>query len=280
MLIEKKGKAIRNNIDEIGNDKRYLIDYYKKNNRFPLFSQVLIETRTDCNKRCEFCPQSFFKREKEVMKWEVFTKIIDSLAEIQFAGRIAFLVSNEPLLETRLPEMIDYARRKSSLFFLDITTNGVLLSLKKVEKLFKAGLDNININDYRDDRTKNPDIISDNLVEILEACKSNPKISYKPRSTKEELPNYAGIIPQEFNTHEFGFCNFPFRKLVFSVNGNVLLCCNDFAQKTNMGNLNTDSLLSIWHSEKFNHIRQSLLLEKRISLCSACNDKQSYSIFN
>ncbi len=279
MLLEINNKAIRKKTTATNKDKQYLQNYYAQFKTFPLFSQVLIETRTDCNKRCSFCPQSFYKRTIESMKWTVFKKIIDSLAEIGFAGRIALLVSNEPLLEHRLLKMIKYAKKKSPRFFLDITTNGVLLSMVKLDELFSAGLDNININDYRSDRETEPDKISNNLIEIVENFRSNPKVTYNARSSNELLPNYAGVIPQDYNVQDYGFCNFPFRKLVFSVNGDVLLCCNDFKQETNFGSIHSDSILSIWNSPNLNVFRLSLLDDKRIGLCKNCNDKQSYSIF-
>lgn len=279
MLLEKNNKAIRKKTTETNKDKQYLQNYYVQFKTFPLFSQVLIETRTDCNKRCSFCPQSFYKRTVESMKWRVYKKIIDSLAEIGFAGRIALLVSNEPLLEHRLLKMIKYAKQKSPRFFLDITTNGVLLSIAKLDELFSAGLDNININDYRSDRDTEPDKISNNLIEIVENFRSNPKVTYNARSSNEILPNYAGVISQDYNAQDYGFCNFPFRKLVFSVNGDILLCCNDFKLETNFGNIFSDSILSIWNSTNLNAFRLSLLNEKRIGLCKNCNDKQSYSIF-
>lgn len=279
MQLEINNKAIRKKTTATNKDKQYLQNYYAQFKTFPLFSQVLIETRTDCNKRCSFCPQSFYKRTVESMKWSVYKKIIDSLAEIGFAGRIALLVSNEPLLEHRLLKMIKYAKKKSPRFFLDITTNGVLLSMEKLDELFSAGLDNININDYRNDRETEPDKISDNLIEIVEKFRSNPKVSYNARSANEVLPNYAGVIPQDYDAQDYGFCNFPFRKLVFSVNGDVLLCCNDFKQETNFGSIISDSILSIWNSPNLNAFRLSLLDDKRIGLCKNCNDKQTYSIF-
>lgn len=278
MYIERNNKAIRKETTN-NKDIDYLKVYYENYNCFPLFSQVLIETRTDCNNRCAFCAQSFYNRPFELMEWDVYKRIIDSLQKIKFAGRIALFTSNEPLLESRLIQMIQYAKRKSQMFFLDITTNGKLLSMQIIKDLFSAGLDNININDYRSDREINPDKISENLKEIVEKFRSNPKVSYNARSSNEVLPNYGGIIPQDYNAHDFGFCNFPFRKLVFSFNGDVILCCNDFKQETNLGNIFTDSILSIWNSNNFNAIRLSLLNEKRIGLCDKCNDKQSYSIF-
>jgi radical SAM protein with 4Fe4S-binding SPASM domain len=279
MYIEKNKVAKRKMQECIEYDKEYLRSYCETHNKFPLFSQVLIETRTDCNKRCAFCPQSFYKRSLEVMPWHVYVKIIDSLADIGFSGRIALFVSNEPLLETRLEEMIRYAKQKSPRFFLDITTNGLLLNIEKVDSLFSVGLDNININDYRNDRTDFIDKVSEHLIPIVCTYRYNPKISYNARATMEMLPNYAGVIPQDFYSDDLGFCNFPFRKLVFDVNGNVLLCCNDFKHTTSFGNIQNKSILEMWYSPQMNEIRQNLLRDRRVALCANCNDYQDYSIY-
>lgn len=52
----------------------------------------------------------------------VLQKIIDQLSDINYNGRIALMLSNEPLLEDRMEDMIVYARQKSPRFFLDMTT--------------------------------------------------------------------------------------------------------------------------------------------------------------
>ena len=44
------------------------------------------------------------------MTWECYTTIIDQLASIGYNGRVALMLSNEPLLEERLEDMIKYAK--------------------------------------------------------------------------------------------------------------------------------------------------------------------------
>lgn len=277
MYIEQDGKAHRK-IKNINDDIEYLQNFFLQNEHFPLFSQVLLETRTDCNLSCRFCPQYHHKRRNQVMDWSVYTKIIDELHSIGFGGRIAFFMTNEPLLEERLINMIQYARQKSQRFFLDITTNGVLLNVAIVDTLFGAGLDNININDYRGDRVKHPNKLSKNLIEIYNTFKHNPKISFYYRSNKEILSNYAGIINQE-DDKIYGFCNFPFRKLSISSDGNVILCCNDYLYTTNFGSVTERSLSEIWQDKALNQYRLSLLSNKRINLCDGCNQVTQYSAF-
>lgn len=278
-MIQQIGNISKRSNGIQKNDIEYLIDYYNRHNRFPLFQQVLIETRTDCNNNCPFCPHAFVKKNLGIMSWECYTNIIDQLYSIGYNGRIALMLSNEPLLDDRIEEMIGYAKGKSQRFFLDITSNGKLLSIEKIDKLFSFGLDNININDYRGDRDKYPDKWSPNIDSIHSAYGNNPKVSFYKRRTDESLPNYAGNIPQEYDRNDFGFCNYPFRKLTISFKGDILLCCDDFMYETSYGNTLSDSLVDCWNNSELNTIRFALLRGERIGLCNKCNDFQNYNTF-
>jgi len=277
MIIQDNNKNIRYN-DVHKNDIDFLKNYYALNGKFPLFKHVLIETRTDCNNRCPFCPQSHYNKEVGIMSWDCYTAIISQLCDIDFNGRVALMLSNEPLLEERLIKMISYAKSASQRFFLDITTNGKLLTTKLLDDLFKAGLDNININDYRSDRDKN-DILSPNIEDVYSHYGDNPKVTIKKRRTDEVLPNYAGIIKQEFDSSVYGFCNYPFRKMTIAYTGDILLCCDDFSYKTNFGNIMHDKLIDCWNNAQLNHIRKALLDNQRIGICANCNDIQDYKVF-
>lgn len=278
MIIQKKNNSVRSNIRH-DSDIAKIKEYYDRHGCFPIFRQVLIETRTDCNNHCKFCPHAFNKKTLGIMSWECYKQIIDQLSDINYNGRIALMLSNEPLLEDRMEDMIVYARQKSPRFFLDMTTNGTLLTVDRLDKFFKLGLDNININDYRGDRDKYPEKWSKYIEPIYSAYWNNPKVSFQKRRTDEVLPNYAGNIPQEFNSGDFGFCNYPFRKITIGYSGNILLCCDDFLYDTCFGNVMTDNLLDCWNNSEMEKIKLSLLDGKRISICARCNDFQDYDIY-
>lgn len=278
MIQQKDNKSVRATISH-ETDVAKIKDYYKVHGHFPIFRQVLIETRTDCNNHCKFCPHAFNKKTLGIMSWECYKQIINQLSDINYNGRIALMLSNEPLLEERMEEMIVYARQKSPRFFLDMTTNGTLLTVDKLDKFFKLGLDNININDYRSDRDKYPEKWSKYIEPIYSAYWNNPKVSFQKRKTDETLPNYAGNIPQKFNPKEFGFCNYPFRKLTIAFNGDILLCCDDFMYNTFYGNVQKDKLIDCWNNPELNKIRLSLLNNNRIGLCERCNDFQDYNTY-
>lgn len=260
-------------------DIKYLKDYYAIHGHFPMFQQVLIETRTDCNNHCPFCPHAYNKKPLGIMTWECYTAIIDQLVSLEYNGRVALMLSNEPLLEDRLENMIEYAKSKSQRLFIDITTNGRLLTVEKLDRLFSLGLDNININDYRADRDTFPDKWSPSIEEVHNAYGNNPKVYFKKRRLDEKLPNYAGNIPQDFEQDGLGFCNYPFRKLTIAYNGDILLCCNDFMYDTYFGNVVRDSLIDCWNAKMFNDYRMALLKNHRIGLCAKCNDGQNYSVY-
>ena len=278
MIQQVNNSSVREVIEHQA-DVDYLKVYYQKYGKFPMFKQVLVETRTDCNNHCLFCPHAFNNKPLGIMNWECYTTIIDQLCEIQYNGRVALMLSNEPLLETRLEKMIEYAKDKSQRFFLDITTNGRLLTVPIVDKLVKLGLDNININDYRGDRDICPEKWSSYLEPVFKAYGNNPKVNFKHRRLDENLPNYAGNIPQKFNPEDYGFCNYPFRKLTIAYNGNILLCCDDFMYDTNFGNVMKDNLIDCWNHPDLNRARFSLLENSRIGLCKRCNDYQDYNVF-
>lgn len=283
MYIERNGNAQRDKLPSENSvsfsDMEFLKIYFKQNGSYPLFSQVLIETRTDCNRSCKFCPQSHFIRPLQIMKWEIFERVINELSQINFSGRIAFFMTNEPMLDKRLIDMIKYARNKSARFFLDITTNGKGLNSRLIDEFIFAGLDNININDYRNDREKYPDKISKYLIDVVSDFKNNPKITFNKRSSKEILSNYAGTILDRKRKLQSSFCNYPFRKLSISAEGNVILCCNDYTYKTNFGNVMYESIKGIWFSNELNEYRNDLLNEKRNGICTKCDEYQNYSVF-
>jgi MoaA/NifB/PqqE/SkfB family radical SAM enzyme len=71
-----------------------------------LFSVVEIETRSVCNLRCNYCPNSISERgllkNCQQMPEALFFHIIDELSEIRFSGEVYPHFFNEPLLDERL----------------------------------------------------------------------------------------------------------------------------------------------------------------------------------
>jgi radical SAM protein with 4Fe4S-binding SPASM domain len=282
MFIERLGKVFRQSSHKETNENepelkaiKYYQSYYHTHHKFPLFTQVLLETRTDCNRRCAFCPQAFQQRPFQEMPWEVFERIIHNVVELEFSGRLGFAMTNEPLLDSRLVEMVAYARKASPRFFLDVTTNGNPLTLELADALFAAGLDNLNINDYRSDRETERYKLSQNIEAVSQAYATNPKLEYNYRRTDEILSTRGGHVDKQTeNRRLHAFCNYPFRKLAIAPSGDVVLCCMDYLYEVRFGNVTETSLEEIWHSQALNEYRVMLLNRKREGICAKCDEYQ------
>ncbi len=114
---------------------------------------LFIDPSSVCNFKCTFCPcgggnKECWDRGKKVniLSYSLYRDIIDQLTE--FTDKIKTLrlyKEGEPLLNKRLPDMIQYARRKNIAHKIDMTTNGSLLTEDLNFALIDAGIDRINI---------------------------------------------------------------------------------------------------------------------------------------
>jgi radical SAM protein with 4Fe4S-binding SPASM domain len=66
-------------------------------------------------------------------------------------------------------------------------------------------------------------------------------------------------------------CDFPWKSLVFTWNGNVVPCCFDYDEKYVIGNVEQDSILTIWNSPRMRELRREFTSGYVTnSLCSTC----------
>lgn len=70
-------------------------------------SQITIEVTNICNARCTICPAANMTRERKVMGFQLFKKVIDELAEINYSGLVIPELVGESLLA---PNFVDYLR--------------------------------------------------------------------------------------------------------------------------------------------------------------------------
>ena len=111
---------------------------------------VDLETSSQCNRRCDYCPNTTYDQTRDrftankFMADEVFTKIIEDFSEIDYHGRIAFHGTNEPLMFVdQLVEQLAYARRKLPSATLTIYTNGDFLTRETLNRLEAVGVNQI-----------------------------------------------------------------------------------------------------------------------------------------
>lgn len=109
---------------------------------------VLIDTVSFCNLACSMCVHPEMTRQKGVMSWELFTKIIDEVAREDKNVRVWMVFFGEPLiLKNRTPSIFDMIRYAKDKGLTDVVTNtnANLMDEDASHKFIEAGLDAIYI---------------------------------------------------------------------------------------------------------------------------------------
>lgn len=113
---------------------------------------------------------------------------------------------------------------------------------------------------------------------IYEYCKKNDlykdKVEIHLRKSNEVLTTRGGQAPNN-NTkkHTLNFpCILPYTQLIIRPDGKISLCCNDALGKFTLGNLNEQTLIEIWNSDKYSEIRHKIKMgREHLSLCQFCD---------
>jgi len=192
------------------------------------------------------------------MSDDVITKIIQELSYINYSGKISYHLNNEPLLRNDLERVVKKIKKAIPNAFQLLYTNGILLSYERYLSLLKAGINYFLVtrHDYlpMPDRPFQKIIYPNNLI----------------------LSNWGGAffkLKKPLNTP----CFSPSDRLVVTLKGDILLCCNDTFRTQVMGNILNDKLENIWYSNTFCEIRNILKVGKRNvapDICKHCNEKE------
>ena len=259
---------------------------FQKGTKIPLPSVVEISDSGTCNRSCSFCPRSnnewidkFDK--KEFITKNLHEKICKELAELDYNGIVVYSGFNEPLLNKACFENISRTRKYLPDAKIELITNGDVLNLKRLKKLFESGLSTILISVYDgpDDMHK-----FEKLCQEAGLLKENYVIRNRYLPPEQDygitMSNRGGTMekaehsiknPNETLKQP---CNYPSYNFFIDYNGDVLMCSHDWNKKNILGNLYKNTVMEIWMSE--NAIKSRLNLSKsdrNFSPCDICDVK-------
>jgi radical SAM protein with 4Fe4S-binding SPASM domain len=148
---------------------------------------MYIDPTNLCNFRCKFCPTADKDLLKQVgrpsglMHMDLFKKIVDELKLFDEKLKlISMYKDGEPLVNKKLPEMVQYLKDANVTERIWTKTNGALLNPNLNQRLIDAGLDMINISVEQ--------VNADGYMKIAEA-----KIDYEAfRNNIQDLYNRRG----------------------------------------------------------------------------------------
>ena len=262
----------------------YDYEYAKKNDiyvnecdlsKLDLFLRIDIETINRCNGTCSFCPVNAKEKQRPYAKMseELFKKIIDELHDMHYNKSLALFDNNEPFLDERIVEFQKYVRESLPDAFLDLWTNGSLLTLDKFLEIIPF-LDRLVIDNYNDKLALNPNVkaISDYVDETPELT---AKVVIYLRKENEVLTTRGGVAPNKKDGKYYidTKCVLPFQQFNVRPDGKISLCCNDALGLYTLGDLNKQSIQEIWYSDEYMRIRREMKVNGRrnLKLCKNCD---------
>lgn len=273
---------------------------------------IQIQTISGCNGNCVFCPNKKTKLSipyKNYMEDDLFRSIIDQCIDLG-VRRISPYLMNEPLLDSKLPQRIEYiTRNKKRRQYTKINSNGSLLNENMAKGLLDSGLDKLHISV----QGINPEIYFnlmkldfntvikniERAVKIKESGNYSTKIRVVMLDTTEIHPfldeirafwKKKGIginLNQMENrgTHNqiktnqisanklslFRWCDRLFRQAYILYNGKMVQCCADWEQTKIMGDVSINSLYDIWNGDDYLEYRQQFIDGNlKGSICNTC----------
>jgi radical SAM protein with 4Fe4S-binding SPASM domain len=263
--------TIKTNIER----KSSYIDKVYLHNKVPLFSWLDLNLTELCNRKCEFCPridESIYPNQNLNINLKLCQKIHDELIHINYKGGVVLSGYGEPMLH---PDIMQLIKILGNGVLLEIVTNGDTLTTRIIKEAYKNGLNLMIVSLY-----DGPHQI-DHFNKIFQNA-NIPKDSYILRDrwySKDvdygvKLTNRAGMVTVGCQpiVDQNKSCNYPFYSMTVDWNGDVLLCLQDWNKKVKIGNINMDSLTSVWNSIGYKKFRKNLIKSKRIhSPCKECN---------
>ena len=206
-------------------------------------------------------------------------KLCSELAEFDYHGLIIISGFVEPLLDKNIYNIIKKFRTALPKSKIEITTNGDVLNVKRIKKLFDSGLTSfyISVYDGPEDEKK-----------FIKMCKDAgiPEGKYKIRArylpeSKDfgiTLANRGGMMEKaEYSIPSLDEplkkpCYYPSYNFFLDYTGEVLVCSHDWGKKNIVGDFKKNTLLDIWFGEKFLEARRKLSkADRSMEPCNKCD---------
>jgi MoaA/NifB/PqqE/SkfB family radical SAM enzyme len=286
--------------------------WLKTGKRFrPSFPRAVeFQTLSACNARCLFCPHS--QNPKLIPHGRMDDGLIEAIIEEcsrHFVGRISPYLTNEPLLDARMPDILAAIHKRCHpLIKTKINSNASLLTEDVGRRLMDSGLSQLwfSVNGYSPE-TYRASMGLDfhgamaNIDAFLALKKKlgrrRPGVKVTTLNTelvRHELPHARqywaargvpfkvhhmdnragslppGIAPQPFSPKKN--CDLFLKQAYIVENGDMILCCHDWRQTVVLGNITRSSIREIWNSPSFlERIYEYYARDFRnIAICRTC----------
>ena len=265
--------------------------------------KLQFETVSTCNAACHFCvyPQVASMRRGQVMDMDMFKRVVNEAAGIRVIGRYSLQGLGEPLLDPYLIERVKYIREKDPNCEIELFTNGVAATPRKLFDLHAAGLSCIvfSLNAVRGDQHEKIMGLKNKFNQVCASIEKASELDWAVRvHTVEDGKNFVredsvifrqrwGNLGQviaignwgaDIDTTYRGFkpneaCDRALQMIYVMWDGRVTMCCFDpLGEGAVFGDLRKQTLREIYSSEEYVKFREDHFNNKadRHERCAGC----------
>jgi 2-deoxy-scyllo-inosamine dehydrogenase (SAM-dependent)/8-amino-3,8-dideoxy-alpha-D-manno-octulosonate transaminase len=256
--------------------------------RIPLFERLQIESQSNCNRSCWFCPRTYDRSGKYLDKqgfsvlhqmptWKILG-LLDEAKSLGFRGKVGFHHYSEPLLDKRNIMLAHEARERGMKPYLH--TNGDVLkrddslcnAVKKVYGLIVVGL-----YDYKTDEELEKDKrywrrqLAGANFEFSPIGVSGARLADSIGIPKALVPTDRRMAIPDL-VYLNGPCHRPLIRMIIQYDGAMANCCEDTYGAFNLGNVYQSSMEELWFSDSHAHAIHDLIAggREKYILCRQC----------
>ena len=260
--------------------------------------QILLDVTNRCPLSCKRCPQPILRTQPNYRPGDISFELFQTLAN-QISERTILTITGdgEPLVVTKLPEMVKYATDRK--VAVRVITSGLIMSEKTTRQLIEANISFIDfsldaatkesydqvrldsnfdkvmghVNRFLELRTEiqGEEPETKVLVNMIDQPETHHEIPAFFNMWKDKvdriyvrpLHSVANFIPLDNmsgtgNSVDRIPCRVLYDRLVVDHLGNVFFCPLGWGRKEAMvGNITNETIQQIWNGQKLNNIRES-----------------------
>jgi hypothetical protein len=269
-------------------------------------SKIQIQTVNRCNYLCPMCPYPELAPETDgaQLSEALYRRLID---EVRAAGRkikLCLMLQNEPFLDKRFFELLDYAHRADdAVTSISTVTNGSLLDDEKLDRLaaYERVFLTISINatdrerylrihgrDFWDrvhgrlarwtgprGRVRVSFVLdADSVADARRFQAYWQALGYNTRLMPINSRTGSADVARVHDMDEsYGHCHYPVDTLNVLLDGTVILCCNDWRHEQRFGNLTHQTISDVWNGPELRRLRRAAIegTLREFALCRGCD---------
>jgi radical SAM protein with 4Fe4S-binding SPASM domain len=256
--------------------------------RIPLFERLQIESQSNCNRSCWFCPRIYDRSGKyfdangnsifNEMPTEKILDLLDQAQAMGFRERVAFYHYSEPLLDRRNVMLAREARRRGMKPYL--VTNGDVLRhddalCDEVRRVYTRIV--VGLYDYRTNEELAAaklywqDKLAGTIIEFSPIGMAGARSAKSVGVPRALVPSDSRMAVPDLR-YSNAPCHRPLIRMLIQHDGEMCHCCEDTYGAFQLGNVYERSLEELWFSERHVEITQNLIDGRRdnYDLCRNC----------